>query len=161
MNASNKQKSKIEANSRKAKLWSPFAKRLILSGVRRDDHDGNQLTTLIEREPKKKLGALASAWEPTFRKKLINENLAKSFLTRFGRPFDFSECIPPNRDTIRGVIDRAINSATGKDGIPYEGWKQAGEAGVDTLSNILEDHLSNAPSPEDFNDGIFVFPPKR
>ena len=49
------------------------------------------------------------------------------------------------------------NSATGPDGIPYEGWRQAGSEGATTLYEIGCEHLARIPSAIGFNFSLSAF----
>ena len=86
-----------------------------------------------------------------FGHKLVDVEQYFLFLHRFSKKLIFSACEPPNINAYINFIGGLRNSATGPDGIPYEGWKQAGVAGASTLYGVGCEYLAGIPSMRGFN----------
>ena len=111
-NPANKKKvtAKVQAILRLAKLWLPFGRTLQLAGV---SIDGVIFTGIDMRKQ------LHVGWRPTFAYKSIDTEGAKTFLSRFAVPFDWSELDEFELDSFILFLKSVPHSAPGPDGIPY------------------------------------------
>eukprot|EP00959_Pyramimonas_sp_CCMP1952_P252767 5280808-Pyramimonas_sp.AAC.1 len=102
---------RLKGLTQRAKLWSPFDRRLVLQGIRCGD--------TVLTSPDARLAALAAHWGPIFCTKRIDENKAIEFLSQYSPTVDLSLLPPPTQATIEKVLKRVSPSAPGPDGLPY------------------------------------------
>jgi hypothetical protein len=145
------------AAARLARLWSPFDRRLVVSGIVTSRNDDG--APVVARGPDI-VDALAAHWKPTFTAKPIDLPGSLRFLSEWASPFDFSAATPPSTNDYLAYLARVKNSAPGPDGIPFEAWRASSVCGAHTLFQ-LGLHLNSGISvPLNFNKSIMAFPPK-
>ena len=143
---------------RLARLWSPFDKRMILTGVRCGLlPDGRPR---IITAPSERLRLLRDAWRPVFSCKHTDTCRAQQILDEFASPIDCSQVSPPCIDDFVFAAAHVKNSAPGRDGLPYAAWRAAGLWGARTLLLVSYHLLSSLVMPVPFNDSIMLFVPK-
>jgi hypothetical protein len=150
--------SQSAALMRRAKLWNPFDRRMVLAGVHTPSTPFRH--GKIMRDPRERARALADGWFPTFCRKDPMPAGAQDFAARWTSSFDFSRCAPPSKSAFRRFLSKVRHSAPGPDGIPYEGWKRSGERGVQTLFDLSVVISSGLTPPYGFNQNVNVFIPK-
>ena len=58
-------------------------------------------------------------------------------------------------------LNTFFESGPGKDGIPYSGWRSAGETAVESLHDVGVELSEGTLPPIEFNDSVFMFPPTK
>ena len=145
------------AIERMAKLWSPFDKRLVLSGIRRKQLDG---FVSIVTSPSGKVATLRDSWAPTFSAKPFDSELASRVLAQYATTWDFSGVSPPCLEYFEAALLNVRPSAPGPDGLPYSAWTAAGRSGAVTLHLVTQHMLSGFTMPIRSNASLMVFVPK-
>ena len=76
--------------------------------------------------------------------------------------WNWDRVTPPTRASVAGILAPGVlkNSAPGKDGAPYVAWTYSGEAGVDHISELVDEMCAGTDISDSFNDGLFIFHPK-
>ena len=93
---------------KRLKLWTPFAKVHIISGVL--NADGDKCTTQSGIND-----VLAEHWSKVFEHKVINKKAAESFLKSHCVKGDFCDAAPPSSSSILYHLRQVKNSAPGID----------------------------------------------
>ena len=119
-----KRKSRSEAIQRIAALWSPLYKRLILAGARVAPRGGSTVNIVSGAG---QTTALADAWAPTFAAKQLATEGRDEYLAAWPTPVVLGDTMPPDIDSYMDFLKDAIDTAPGKDGIPYGGWRAYGD----------------------------------
>ena len=109
---------------------------------------------------KEQMEAQALHWSPFFNKESFNLERTNEFLDRFGRQWDCSGVPPPDEKTHRSVLERAPNSATGVDGIPYVAWLRAPYATL-ILYRMACWGYAGRRYPLAYTELRQIFPPKK
>jgi len=153
-----KNASRIQANKRLLKLWSPFDSRMTLAGVR--IHYDEKGSYEVVTDPARRVEALRQAWQPVFDEKAIDEDLALHTARTWCRDFGFDQCPPPDEAVFAEIINRAKNSSPGPDGIPFIAYKASGPRATKTLFLTGLEIASGVAPPIPYNDAIQIFAPK-
>ena len=120
-----------------SKLWSPFDKKLVLSGIRTGTSSMGH--HIVSTDPVEQFDALKTHWSPTFTEKLFDKFEARKALEDYVNHFDFSsECPVDVDDFFRAMKMSKAWSAPGPDGIPFGGWTAVGMAGAQTLHLVAK-----------------------
>ena len=157
--------SKVSGITRLAKLWSPFDRRLVLTGIRtrtinKDAKSTDEAFDVVRGD--RQIGAaLAAGWENTFTKvKPIDCEMASRYLERWAVKYDFSGCTPPTSLSYQSFLDQVRHSATGPDGIPYAAWQNTNGQGAVTLFELGEEVACGYQPALTFNSATTLFIPK-
>ena len=105
---------------------------------------------------------LAHHWSAVFAKKQGNKFLSKSLLKGYTEHvvWNWNLSRPPDSSTIDAAIMNSKNSSPGVDNIGNLVWKFGPPQFRSYLYSCLDSHLSGAPAPMHFNDGLWAFLPK-
>ena len=162
------QKSKLTDNTKKAIAWRSklakvtlFAVRALVSvaaaaGVVCQPHN-NDDNFVHCTNPNDILKLLAHHWSAVFAKKKGNMCLTNSLL----KPGYTEQVVwkrnlsqPPDSSTIDVAIMNSKSSSPGVDNISNLAWKVGPPQFRSYLYSCLDSHLSGAPAPKHFNDGL-------
>lgn len=110
---------KVSAAARKARLWSPLAKKAMLAAaVVRKSEGGEELITDEPRIDTE----LSLHWPPFFARKQLDEEFQDMVLRHKATPVgDIGNALPGLADMQR-FLKKTSDSAPGPGGIPYSGW---------------------------------------
>jgi hypothetical protein len=156
---------RIRGIVRLAKLWSPFDRRLTLTGIRiktiKSDAGSLDEAFVIARGDRQVGEALANGWENVFANvRNIDEEAAKRYLDQWSAKYDFSRCKIPTSASYQSFLDRARHSTTGPDGIPYAAWQNTNGQGAITLYQLGEDIACGLQPGLSYNSAVTIFAPK-
>ena len=82
------------------------------------------------------------------------------FLNTYATPYDLTHMRIPDVNDMSNYLKHAKNSAPGLDGIPYAGWRAAGQPGAVTLHNVSTHMFCGFAMPFDFYSSLGIFPGK-
>ena len=127
--------------ARLASLWTPFNKKVILSGL--------ICSTGVTRGPDAIVAGLGQQWAPTFAAKVFDVRAAEDFLRAHPCSYSFVDAGVPNIANYLEYIRHAKHSAPGPDGIPYAACAAGGDAGAVTLDGVGSALRRGVPPPSD------------
>ncbi|CAK0855884.1 unnamed protein product, partial [Prorocentrum cordatum] len=133
----------------RARLWSPFDRKLPLQGLR-------TAQDTVASKPNEILSGLAQHWGSVFAKSKIDKPAAFQCAQRFKPSIDLSGLPPPSEASIVRFLDRVSPSAPGPDGLPYWAWKCHPE-GPKVLCSTLGWDLAGNPPLFGFNQMLGAF----
>ena len=146
----------LRSSQRRALLWAPWKRRLVLQGIKPTGPQGPQP---VARESCAMVDALRSHWQPVFADKFADETKIHQYLSEhmpLGDPIDVGA---PNKASIRNFLKHACMSSPGPDCLPYAAWL-ACEASLDILEDLSFFLCSGQHYIRDLNDSDFAFLPK-
>eukprot|EP00959_Pyramimonas_sp_CCMP1952_P335337 7021614-Pyramimonas_sp.AAC.1 len=107
------------AAQRRALLWIPYRRRLVLKGLRMDG-EGHQAGT--ERHPNMIMDGLRQHWQPTFTDRPVDINAVDDYLRTHLPEFDSPALEVPSPTALRAALLRAKPTAPGPDRLPAAAW---------------------------------------
>ena len=153
-----RRKQKQHIRRQQLKIWSPFGKQAMLTGVVVPDRLSG--TDVTHTDPVDVLAALRAHWAPVFSKKDTNPTPQRAQL-KFCPKLDPTTPMPiPDLAAVERFLKKAKPSAPGPDGLPYAAWLAAGEGAWSALIELWQWTTFGRPLPDGFNKSLAVFPGK-
>ena len=156
-------KARIQVAKRFLGIYWSKGKRLKLVGLKLPAADNGE-AVVFDAEAVQR--GLIDFWEPVYQPKAFDAAAARDFLgvyvRRQGHLFEFADAELPDQEAIQGLVQRARDSATGFDGIPYCAYKVVPEfsAGIFGESLGVWSKGSRPPHLQESNKQKVWFLPK-
>ncbi|CAK0821636.1 unnamed protein product, partial [Prorocentrum cordatum] len=123
-----KLRQRLRRLQRRAKLWAPFDRRLLVRGIRRNDQ--------LLSDPLDMASAISEHWGKIFNAKDTPVEKARTYIQRFTGHIDLSRIPPPTKSLMSAILRKQNHSAPGPDCIPYAAWQKTPQA-LETLSEMM------------------------
>lgn len=134
-----------------AKLWSPFDRRVAISGIRHVVDGEEKVST----SPEGMADALRIHWMPTFAARSTSALDRQFLLERFAVPA--GEVKFPQKEDMAAVVAGTMEKAPGPDGLRTSAWRACGPAAIDVLWRVFLQSAGGRFMHAAFNDHTLCF----
>lgn len=152
--ARSRARNQARALDKRAKFWSPWARRRSVRGIMAED--GSLATS-----PADMAQEIARYWGTIFTHQQPLAPEARRYAERFagGLPRGFETAAPPMRRHLHRLLAKVRDSALGPDGLPFEAWRVHPIFG-DVIFACTLHVATGARMPLSFNEVLAIFAPK-
>lgn len=156
---------KAKELNKKAALFKPIAPYLSVVGLSVDSLQAEilQIESGIHRESETMVKILKHTWEPIFATAGHPSPEGDRLLDRYCKSvkWDFSKTTPPTQSGLQTFFKKSRDSAPGIDGVANAAWRNGGSFPIAAIHNSTMQMCSGRLPPIEFNDGLWLFPPKK